>query len=88
VTFAPNGDAYISDTGNNVIRRVDGNGVITTVVGLGIGFGDFGGDGGDARNALLNRPSAVVFDASGAMWIADTSNHRVRRVAGFLGLQP
>lgn len=86
VTFAPNGDAYISDTGNNVIRRVDASGTISTVVGIGIA--GFGGDGGDRRSALLNRPSAVTFDDSGAMWIADTSNQRVRRVAGFLGLQP
>jgi hypothetical protein len=85
VTVAPNGDFYIADTGNNVIRRVNANGVISTVVGIGIG--GFGGDNGPGRDALLNRPSAVVFDDSGAMWIADTYNQRVRRVAGFLGLQ-
>jgi streptogramin lyase len=85
ITFAPNGDAYIADTGNNVIRRVNSSGVISTVVGLGIA--GFGGDTGPGRDALLNRPSSVAFDESGAMWIADTSNHRIRRVAGFLGLQ-
>ena len=82
---APNGDFYIADTGNNVIRRVNAAGMISTVVGIGIG--GFGGDNGPGRDALLNRPSAVAFDDSGAMWIADTYNQRVRRVAGFLGLQ-
>jgi hypothetical protein len=85
VTIAPNGDFYIADTGNNVVRRVNGAGVISTVVGIGIA--GFGGDTGPGGDALLNRPSAIAFDDSGAMWIADTSNHRVRRVAGFLGLQ-
>jgi hypothetical protein len=82
ITVAPNGDFYIADTGNNVIRRVDSNGMISTVVGIGIA--GFGGEGGDARSALLDRPSAVVFDDDGSMWIADTSNHRVRRVWRFL----
>lgn len=85
ITIAPNGDFYIADTGNNVVRRVNAAGVISTVVGLGVG--GFGGDNGPARDALLNRPSAIAFDDSGAMWIADTYNQRVRRVAGFLGLQ-
>jgi sugar lactone lactonase YvrE len=85
VTIAPNGDFYIADTGNNVIRRVNSDGIISTVVGIGIA--GFGGDGGDARSALLDRPSAVTFDDNGSMWIADTSNHRVRRVWGFLGTQ-
>lgn len=86
VIFAPNGDAYISDTGNNVIRRVASTGAISTVVGIGIA--GFGGDGGDARSALLNRPSSVAFDGDGSMWIADTSNHRVRRVWRFLDRLP
>jgi streptogramin lyase len=83
--FAPNGDLYIADTGNNVIRRIDHNGVVTTVVGIGIG--GFAGDLGDAHNARLNRPSALTFDADGALWISDTSNQRVRRVTNFLSTQ-
>jgi serine/threonine-protein kinase len=80
--FSPNGDLYIADTGNNVIRRVDGAGTITTVVG--IGAPDFSGDGGPGQDCELRRPSAVNFDAEGSMWIADTSNQRVRRVWHFL----
>lgn len=82
IRFAPNGDAYIADTNNNVVRRVDANGIVTTVVGN--GDPEFGGDGGQAAQASLRRPSSVTFDANGSMWIADTSNHRVRRVWRFL----
>ena len=82
---APNGDLYVADTGNSVIRRIH-NGIVTTVVGIGVG--GFGGDGNDARNCKLNRPSGLSFDSDGSLWISDTFNGRVRRVAGFLSLYP
>jgi sugar lactone lactonase YvrE len=80
--FAPNGDLYVADTGNNVIRRIDGAGIVTTVVGD--GEPAFAGDGGPAKTASLRRPSSLFFAPDGALWISDTSNHRVRRVGGFL----
>jgi hypothetical protein len=80
--FAPNGDLYIADSLNNVIRRVDAAGVIHTAVGD--GQAGYGGDGGPAAAASLRRPSAVIFDADGSMWIADAANQRVRRVWRFL----
>jgi hypothetical protein len=83
--IAPNGDLYVADTGNNVIRRIH-NGTVTTVVGTGVG--GFSGDGNDARNCKLNRPSGLNFDGDGSLWISDTFNGRVRRVAGFLSLYP
>lgn len=83
--FSPAGDLYVADTGNNVIRRVDANGVVTTVVGS--GAQGFDGDGGEARAARLNRPSGINFSADGSLWIADTFNQRVRRVARFLSDQ-
>ena len=80
--FAANGDLYIADTGNNVIRRIDTAGVIDTVVASGARA--FSGDGGPAIECEMNRPSAVIFDTEGSMWIADTGNQRVRRVWRFL----
>lgn len=80
--FAPDGDLYVADTGNNVIRRIDAAGVITTVAGD--GEPRFAGDGGPAASCSLRRPSGLLLDAAGALWIADTSNHRVRRIAAFL----
>ena len=84
--FAPNGDVYVADTGNNVIRRIDTAGMVTTVVGN--HDGGFDGDGGPASGCLLRRPSAIIFDAEGSMWIADTSNERVRRVWHYLSATP
>jgi hypothetical protein len=49
--------------------------VITTIAGGSIG------DGGTARSAGLNTPNAITVDAAGNLFIADTGNHRIRRVA-------
>ena len=59
----------------NRIRRVDQSGIITTFAG-----GGSGGDGGPAVEARLNRPTKAAFDRAGNLFIADSLNHRVRRV--------
>lgn len=77
------GNVYIADTFNQRIRRVDTNGVITTIAGSGpggTGGGGFGGDGGPGTGAQLNSPYGVGVDGLGNVYIADTFNHRVRRV--------
>jgi len=84
VRFSPAGDMYIADAENNVIRRVDRAGIITTVVGT--RRDGFEGDGGPASQCKLNRPTGVTFDGDGTMWIADSYNERVRRVTKFLSL--
>jgi sugar lactone lactonase YvrE len=73
-----NGNFYIADAGNNRIRKVDTNGIISTVAGNGT-YG-FSGDGGLATNAELAGPLGVAFDTKGNMYIADTSNYRIRIV--------
>jgi sugar lactone lactonase YvrE len=73
------GGLYISDVGNNSIRKVV-NGVITTVAGD--GTAGFGGDNGAATAAQLNAPYSVAVDATGGLYIADTLNNRVRKVSG------
>lgn len=79
--FAPDGTLHIADRGNNAIRRIDEHGIITTVVGTG-GRG-FAGDAGNANACLLDRPSGINFAPDGSLWIADTYNQRVRRVANY-----
>ncbi len=72
------GNIYIADTGNHRIRKVDSEGAITTVAGS--GAWGFSGDGGAAAAAQLRGPRGVAVDAAGNLYIADTNNHRIRRV--------
>ncbi|MDP9465054.1 MAG: Ig-like domain-containing protein, partial [Actinomycetota bacterium] len=73
------GNLFIADSGNSRIRRVDAvTQQITTVAGSG-GFA-FGGDGGPATSARLNNPFGVSVAANGDIYIADSGNHRIRRV--------
>jgi hypothetical protein len=73
------GNLFIADTNNNRIREVS-NGVIKTYAGTGLG--SFCGDGGPPAAACLFFPKGIDFDASGALYIADSGNDRVRLVSG------
>jgi len=79
VTVDGFGNLFIADTSNDRIRKVDTNGIITTVVGSGVG-GSFSGDGGSAIAARVDEPSRVIVDAFGNLLIADTLNNRIRKV--------
>jgi RHS repeat-associated protein len=72
------GNLYVGDAYNNRVRKVDTNGIITTVAGNGIK--GYAGDGGPATQAQLNYPYGVALDASGSLYVADGSNHRIRKV--------
>jgi len=84
VTLDTIGDLFITDSGNNVIREVKTNGIITTVAGngygAGIGLGGYSGDGGAATNAELFNPYNTAVDTTGNLFIADTGNQVVREV--------
>src|ERR1035438_9818583 len=73
------GNLFIADTYNNVIRKVDTNGLASIVAGN--GSASFSGDGGPATNAGLSSPFAVVVDPSGNLFVADTANSRIRKVS-------
>ena len=72
------GNLFIADTDNNRIRKVDASGKISTVAGAG-GSG-YSGDGAAATGAMLYMPGGVAVDAAGNLYIADSGNHRVRKV--------
>ena len=74
------GNLFIADTGNNVIRAVKG-GTITTVAGNYIDGPGYSGDNGLATSAQLNSPSGVAVDQFGNIYIADTANSVIREVA-------
>ncbi|HPA17853.1 MAG TPA: hypothetical protein PLU30_08895, partial [Verrucomicrobiae bacterium] len=74
----PQGNLYFCDTGNNRVRCLGVDGVVTTVAGT--GAAGFGGDGGFSTAAQLNGPQGVAVATDGALFVADTENNRVRRI--------
>ena len=73
------GNIYIVEAQSASVRKVNLQGIIQTVAGLGNGFG-FGGDGGPATAAKLNDPQGVTVDLAGNIFIADEDNQRIREV--------
>jgi sugar lactone lactonase YvrE len=73
------GNLFIADYGNHRIRKVSSSGIITTVAGAGT-YG-YSGDGGPAASAQLYYPAGVAIDSAGNIFIADRSNHRIRKVS-------
>ena len=72
------GDLYISDTGTHRILKLNQSGQLTVIAGT--GEGGFGGDNGPAIKAQLNSPQDLAFDAEGNLFVADSYNHRIRRI--------
>tara|TARA_B100000809_G_scaffold181_1_gene229 strand:- start:11 stop:2152 length:2142 start_codon:yes stop_codon:yes gene_type:complete len=72
------GNLYISDRSNNRIRKVNPDGIITTIAGL--GKPGYGGDFGPADKALLKYPFGISHDNKGNFYIADRGNNRVRKI--------
>ncbi len=84
VTVSASGDLYVADRGNNVIRRFAVGGTISTIAGT--GTAGYSGDGGAATAARLNGPAGIAVDPSGVIYIADTSNQRIRKISGLLSI--
>jgi sugar lactone lactonase YvrE len=86
------GNLYIADTQNNAIRKITAaTGIISTVAGNISGNvcgekTDPAGDGCPAISSTLNYPQGVTIDAGGNLYIADTNNHRIRRVDAVSGI--
>ena len=78
VAVDKSGNVYIAEHYSQRIRRVDPAGTIDTIAGT--GEPGYGGDGGQAAVARLFFPSGVAVDKPGNLYIADTGNHRIRRV--------
>lgn len=74
-----NGDIFIADTGNNLIRQVTPKGAIYTIAGN--ATAGFSGDGGLALAAQIDAPAGMVMDGAGALYFADNGTNRVRRLS-------
>lgn len=70
------GNLYVADTGNNAVRRIAPDGMVTTIAGT----GKAGSSDGAAREASFDAPVGVAVDAQGNIYIADTYNDRIRKV--------
>jgi len=80
IALDASGNLYISDYFNHRIRRIDGaTGIIDSVAGS--GTAGFAGDNGPATAGQLFWPSGIAVDTAGTLYIGDTQNNRVRRVA-------
>ena len=79
VVFDSSSNLYIGDKSNNVIREVTAAGIISTYAGN--HTAGYSGDGGLATSAELSAPKGIGMDSSGNLYIADTSNNRIRKVA-------
>ena len=72
------GELIIGDSGNERVRKIGTDGIITTIAGT--GEEGFGGDGGPATQAKFNGISAMCLDAAENLYIADFVNHRIRKI--------
>ncbi len=79
VAVDKDGNLYISDASNKVIRKVTKSGVISTIAGI-PGRAGYTGDGGQATKATLTQPAGIAVDYSGNLYIADPSNSVIRKV--------
>ena len=72
------GNAFVADTGNNIIRKITVDGTVSTFVGV---AGVSGALDGAVATATFASPSGVALDAAGNVYVADSGNHKIRRIS-------
>lgn len=77
IAIAANGNLFVADGKNHLIRKITPAGVVSTVAGLAGTIGSADGAGSAAR---FNGPGAVAIDASGNIFVADFGNHSIRKI--------
>ncbi|HOG05495.1 MAG TPA: T9SS type A sorting domain-containing protein [Paludibacter sp.] len=78
IAIGPDGHLYIGEWGNHTIRKITlPDGVVTTIAGI---AGTSGKANGSGASATFYRPIGLAFDASGNLYVADHSNHQIRKI--------
>jgi DNA-binding beta-propeller fold protein YncE len=80
VAVAEDSSIWIAERGGHRLRKVGADGIIVSVAGQDIE--GYQGDDGPAATARLNRPCGIAVDSAGNLYVADSWNHRIRRIAG------
>ena len=84
IAIDSSGNIYIAETNNNVIRKIDSSGIISRFAGSldasGVPVAGYSGDEGAATSAELTAPYGITLDSLGNLYIADSSNHIIRKV--------
>ena len=78
IVVDPDGNVYFADSGNNRVRRIDTEGVVTTVAGN--GRAATSGDGGPALSAAVWNPTGLALDDEGNLYVSQPDDNRIRRV--------
>ncbi len=78
LAFDGGGNLFVSDTGNNIIRKITSSGAVTTFAGVAGGGGFLDGASG---SALFNSPLGVTVATNGAVFVADSGNHCIRKIS-------
>jgi sugar lactone lactonase YvrE len=78
IATGPTGDIYVADSENHTIRRIDHDGNVSTIAGAALTPGTADGAGITAR---FSRPFGLAVDGSGNIYVADTSNHTIRKIS-------
>jgi sugar lactone lactonase YvrE len=84
IVYDPEGNLYFADTGNAIIRRIDGDGIAHRIAGRAPEGGraqeGYSGDGGPATEAELNAPVDLALDSDGTLYFSDVYNNCVRKI--------
>lgn len=80
VAVDANGNVYVADTLNHVIRKIDTEGMVTTYAGKTMPLGGY--RDGSLLEAIFKEPSALLWDNEGRLYVSDSGNHMIRRLIG------
>ena len=78
ITVDTNGNIYIADTANDVIRKINVSGLVTTIAGF---AGIIGNSDGTGLSARFNLPKGIVIDGAGNLYVADSGNNAIRKIS-------